>query len=97
MNKFTFVFIIVILILYFNVYKAEYLMVTSETDYSKKADTTKIDMLEDPLFKDVIFYQNDIDSYADGKQTGLEKCLDLCHGKCVEFGVTGSTFCFPSR
>lgn len=55
-----------------------------------------IDILQDASFKDTIFFTNDEDPYADGKQLGLQKCFDQCKGTCVEFGVTGNAFCFKS-
>ena len=51
--------------------------------------------LDDPLFADVGLYNNDINPYVAGEESGLEKCLYDCNGNCVEFGVTGITFCFP--
>lgn len=50
------------------------------------------DIMEDLLFKDVIMYQND---YTMEGELGLEKCIKDCKGRCVEYGVTGNTFCFP--
>lgn len=55
----------------------------------------KMDILDDPLFKDVIVYNNDQNPYEEGGKIGLAKCLEGCDGKCVEFGVSGITFCFP--
>jgi len=97
MNKTILIFIIIFLLIYYSTFKTEYLNVNSEENDAKKSDINKIDMLNDPLFKDVIFYQNDDDVYSPGKKTGLEKCLDVCIGKCVEFGITGATFCFPNK
>ncbi len=48
---------------------------------------------DDALFKDIIYFEN-ID-IIDG-ETGLEKCFKSCKGVCVEFGVTGNAYCFPS-
>lgn len=92
MNKITFSFIIICVLIYFTSHKIENLNVV---DSSQKPDTKKIDFLDDPLFKDVIFYKNDDDPLLDGRKTGLEKCIELCNGRCVEFGITGASFCFP--
>lgn len=54
-------------------------------------------MLEDPLFRDVKTFNNDENPYGPGQRNGLEKCLDECPGRCVEFGVTGLAFCFPKE
>lgn len=107
MNKITLVFIVIFVLIYFNLSKPRYELTISEhlentnsqetIDAMKKADTKKIDILDDPLFKDVVFYQNDDDVYLEGKKTGLDKCLDICTGKCVEFGMTSTAFCFPSK
>lgn len=43
-------------------------------------------------FDDLIVYDND----ADGR-IGLDKCIEKCNGYCVEFGQTGSAYCFPAR
>jgi len=41
-------------------------------------------------FDDMIVYDND----ADGR-IGFDKCIEKCNGYCVEFGQTGSAYCFP--
>jgi hypothetical protein len=43
-------------------------------------------------FDDLIVYDND----ADGR-IGLDKCIENCHGYCVEFGQTGSAYCYPVK
>lgn len=54
-----------------------------------------IDLLDDSLFRDIIVYNNDEDPYEPGGRLGIDKCLDECSGKCIEFGVTGVGYCFP--
>lgn len=54
-----------------------------------------IDLMDDSLFKDIVVYSNDEDPYEPGGRLGIDKCLDECPGKCVEFGVTGIGYCFP--
>ncbi len=57
---------------------------------------------DDSVFSDVIYYENDdYDSPDEANKnvggTGLEKCLNLCNGRCIEFGQTNNAFCFPKR
>lgn len=67
-------------------------------DASKKGIYSEsINLLGDPLFSDVILYNNDENPYVAGEESGLEKCLDNCDGNCVEYGVTGITYCFPRQ
>ncbi len=47
--------------------------------------------LDDPLFSDIIPYDNDEDG-----RLGLDKCLANCNGVCLEYGVTGNANCFPN-
>ena len=54
--------------------------------------------INDNLFNDVIYHENDVDIDIPGGKTGLEKCFESCNktnGTCVEFGITGNAFCFP--
>lgn len=52
------------------------------------------DTFDDPLFSDVIFYMGD--GTLDG-EIGIEKCIKKCkNGNCVEYGITGDAYCFPS-
>jgi len=44
----------------------------------------------DQLFDDVFYYPNEPDG-----TTGWIRCKTECTGKCVEFGVTGNSYCFP--
>jgi hypothetical protein len=54
------------------------------------------DLLDDSLFNKVKVYNNDDDLYDNcNSQSGLEKCLESCPGKCLEFGPGFSSFCFP--
>lgn len=56
----------------------------------------------DKLFDDVTYYPNRYDKeYKTAEEigklveTGWMRCLQECPGKCVEFGVTGNSYCFP--
>lgn len=78
---------------------------TSSTE-ERKTDITKIEpggpqsLLNDPLFKDVIYYENDnIQFNKDGStigELGLSKCFKNCNGVCVEYGITGNAYCYPT-
>ena len=46
--------------------------------------------LDDDIFKDTIMYEN-----KENKYSGVEKCLDECSGRCVEYGYTNNAICFP--
>ena len=51
---------------------------------------------EDKLFSDLILFENDDNIYqSNNDKIGLQKCVTKCNGKCVEYGITGNTFCFP--
>lgn len=43
-------------------------------------------------FTDMIVYDNDPDG-----RIGLDKCIEMCNGYCVEFGQTGAAYCYPAR
>ncbi len=89
--------IITIFILLF-VYCYKINKATENFDTSKDIGYAKRpDIIDDPLFKDVKTYNNDDNPYILGQRNGLEKCLDECEGRCVEFGVTGIAFCFPKE
>jgi hypothetical protein len=43
----------------------------------------------DPMFLILNYFEND-----EGGLTGWEKCKLACDGNCVEYGITGNTFCY---
>lgn len=56
----------------------------------------------DKLFDDVTYYPNEYDKDYDTKEeigqlitTGWIRCKEECPGHCIEFGVTGNSYCFP--
>jgi hypothetical protein len=53
------------------------------------------DLLDDSLFTNVVTYNNDDDPYECGARTAIEKCLENCAGRCIEFGVGHAAYCFP--
>ena len=50
-------------------------------------------LLNDPLFEDVIYYENDMTT----GRIGLDQCIEKCDGNCVEYGQTGNAYCFPKK
>jgi len=55
----------------------------------------------DQLFDDVIYYPNQYDKdYKTGEEigklisTGWARCKEECPGHCVEFGLSGHSYCF---
>lgn len=56
----------------------------------------------DKIFDDVIYYPNEYaKDYDTGEEigklliTGWVKCKQQCGGNCIEYGVSGDTYCFP--
>lgn len=46
------------------------------------------------IYKGLKKYENTlIDNEVD--KGGIYKCLENCYGNCVEFGYTGTSYCFP--
>jgi hypothetical protein len=62
---------------------------TFSEDISIKKGPAAASILDEPLFKDAVQYDND------EKQLGIEKCFNKCNGACVEYGMTGIGRCFP--
>lgn len=50
----------------------------------------------DKLFDDVTYYDNDY-NYDTGDliKTGWDKCKTQCTGNCVEYFLSGNSYCFP--
>jgi hypothetical protein len=53
---------------------------------------TGSDSFDDKLFNDVKMYKSDP---KDLQKAGIFECLEKCKGTCVEYGITGNSFCFP--
>ena len=49
-------------------------------------------IFEDPLFNDVVLYENNYTTY----KSGLDECIETCNGMCVEFGQTSNAHCYPN-
>lgn len=51
----------------------------------------------DKLFDDVVYYPNEYEgdyNLNDVKVTGWEKCKQECPGHCVEYNISGNSYCF---
>lgn len=79
----------ILLFIIFDVYKIEYF-----EEKINKIIKDNNDFLKDPLFKDVVVYENDQNPYLSKSGLGLHKCFKDCKGTCVEIGVSGNTMCF---
>jgi len=44
----------------------------------------------DKVFDDVTYYPNEKNGL-----TGWYKCKEECPGNCIEYGITGHSYCFP--
>jgi hypothetical protein len=49
----------------------------------------------DKVFDDVIYYPNEYTPDQDLVITGWIKCKQECPGYCVEYMVSGNSYCFP--
>lgn len=79
---------------YFEIIKANSDMSKFSSKLSQKGIKQGSDALDGMLFEDVNLYQSE--AVIDG-ELGLEKCIKNCKGMCVEFGMTGDAYCFPSN
>jgi len=95
--KYGLLVILVIIILMLILKESEYLDNSSalsnkniglKIEYQK----TGTDSYDDKLFNDVVLYESDP---ADLTKSGVFTCLEKCKGTCLEYGITGNTFCFP--
>jgi len=60
--------------------------------------TNPIQLNTDPLFSNVKMYENDDNDDFFTQKLGITKCIeDKNCNMCVEFGVTGTAYCFPSN
>ncbi len=54
-------------------------------------------LLDDSLFKNVISYSPDDDLYDNcTAKSAIDKCIQNCPGRCIEFGLGHGAYCFPS-
>jgi hypothetical protein len=55
----------------------------------------------DNMLMGSLYYENDIQGATGQTEwvgasalTGYEKCLTMCNGNCLEYGITGTAWCF---
>jgi hypothetical protein len=73
--------------------------VSNTNDINKKKQFGLLnnnDLITDSLFSNVVIYNNDKNPYAKDGMLGIDKCMKECDGSCVEFGITGTGWCFPN-
>jgi hypothetical protein len=63
--------------------------------FSKQDDNKQGDYIEpissdiSDIFEDAVKYD-----YVEGEVSGIEKCYNECKGTCLEYGLSGSGWCF---
>lgn len=87
----TLIFIVIAILVLIVVYKYQ----TQITELF--GDDTSVQKIPDIIdltkqFEDLVVYNNDPDG-----RIGLDKCIENCKGYCVEYGLTGSAYCFPVK
>ena len=75
------------------------MLVDAESGKFNVIVVTKIDRLSRSMmdFKNITKQFDDLivyDNQPDGR-LGLDRCYEDCKGYCVEYGLTGSAYCFP--
>lgn len=82
-------------------YKNEFFeIINTDKSVTKKENDIKRDKnivfrASDP-FQNTITYENTlVDNEV--KELGINKCIAKCKGCCVEFGYTGSAYCFEGN
>lgn len=53
-----------------------------------------IPILGDSLFDNTVTYINDDLWLNPSSKTGIQKCKEVCEGRCMEYGITGHALCF---
>ncbi len=85
--------VLVLLIIIYNNYTCINEQFTKSTKSTDEATNKSIgDVDFDDVYSSAILYENEgmtLDS-----RLGIDICLEKCKGNCVEYGVTGSAFCF---
>jgi hypothetical protein len=72
---------------------------TKKVNKLEKNIRSTINIIDDPFFDDVIIYNNDdfYTYFCDNSYTqisGMYKCIKNPNCNCIEFGYSGSAFCF---
>jgi hypothetical protein len=81
-------------------YKKETFIIKSPKDQEKevklfeKTNTRKSRIpMADPMFDKVVLYKSSTDV---GGKLGTQECLEKCKGQCVDYGLSGNSFCFEN-
>lgn len=48
-------------------------------------------------FSDVLMYHGSIDKDGNIIDSGIERCIKNCDGRCIEYGLTTTAVCFPTK
>ena len=82
-------------------YKKETFIIKSPKDREldekmfEKTNTKKSRIpMSDPMFDKVILYKSSTDVIG---KLGTEECLKKCSGNCVDYGISGNSFCFEKE
>jgi len=94
------IIILILLIIFLNKNYNEYYEIIKDDKVTRSSTLPKTgirqgtDPLEGKLFSDVKMYISD--NNLNG-ELGLEKCIKVCKGMCVEYGITNDAYCFPEE
>jgi hypothetical protein len=101
MKKYILVIILILIIVFLLKNYSEHYTILEKNNTTKlssslpKQNTRQgSDPLDGQLFEDVILYKGD--NTLEG-ELGLEKCIKKCKGMCVEYGMTGDSYCYPEE
>jgi hypothetical protein len=101
MKKYILVIILILIIVFLLKNYSEHYTILENNNTTKlssslpKQNTRQgSDPLDGELFSDVILYKGD--NTLEG-ELGLEKCIKKCKGMCVEYGMTGDSYCYPEE
>jgi len=79
--------IIIIILIFFNKNTFNNYESFNTTNTIKQIDG--LSWFNDPMFETMSYFENDQDGF-----TGWKKCKIVCNGNCVEYGITGNSYCF---
>jgi len=83
-----FILLVIIVIIFWLIFDDKYTNEKFGDPVSVKKTPDILDISKQ--FEDLIVYDNQPDGTL-----GLEKCYEGCKGYCVEYGLTGSAYCYP--
>lgn len=93
------------LLIYVSAVIVIYFLLISKKEYFTFGDNEN--KLYDKIFDNVIYYPNkysvdtsikdNVGKFGYLQRTGYDLCKEKCDGNCVEYGVTGNTYCFTKK